>query len=121
MAMVTLTDKNFDEYIAQPGVTLVDFWAEWCIPCHMVSPTIERIAEEYSGKITVGKLNVDESQRTAMRYHISGIPTIGIFQNGKLVNALVGVRPQQAYVAALDSLLAAAPAKEAGAKPQARD
>lgn len=111
MAIVTLTDANFAELVERPGVALVDFWAEWCFPCHMVAPTIERIAETYIGRVTVGKLNVDENRRTMMRFAVSGIPTIGVFKDGKLVDMVVGARPYQAYADALDHALTPEPAR----------
>lgn len=105
MAIVTLTDGNFAEHVARDGVTLVDFWAPWCMPCRLVAPILERVAGTYEGKVTFGKLNVDEQQMTAERFHISSIPTIGIFKNGKLINTLIGVRPEQGYINALDAAL----------------
>ncbi len=106
MALVTLTDENFSQVVeTSKGVTLVDFWAPWCMPCRLVGPTIERLAEEYHGKVTVGKLNVDEHPAVAQRYHIRGIPTVGIFREGKLISQLVGVRPEQVYRKALQSAL----------------
>ncbi len=120
MAIVTLTDENFSEYVERPGVTLVDFWASWCVPCRLVAPIIERVSGKYDGKVTFGKLNVDEQPETAARFHITSIPTIGVFQNGKLVNTLVGVRPEQGYVSALDALLAPATGKPADARASGR-
>lgn len=113
MAIVTLTDENFAEHVERSGVTLVDFWAPWCVPCRLVAPIIERVASKYDGKVTFGKLNVDEQPEAAARFHITSIPTIGIFQNGKLVNTLIGVRPEQGYVSALDALLAPTTSKSA--------
>ncbi len=106
MAVVKLTDENFAEHVERSGVTLVDFWAPWCVPCQLVAPILDRLSARYTGKVTFGKLNVDEQPAIAARYHISSIPTIGIFQNGKLVNTLIGVRPEKGYVSALDALLA---------------
>ncbi|HEX8982984.1 MAG TPA: thioredoxin [Ktedonobacterales bacterium] len=105
MAIVTLTDGNFAEHVARDGVTLVDFWAPWCMPCRLVAPILERVAGTYEGKVTFGELNVDEQQMTAERFHISSIPTIGIFKNGKLINTFIGVRPEQGYINALDAAL----------------
>lgn len=111
MAIVTLTDDNFAEQVEREGVTLVDFWAPWCMPCRMVTPILERVASKYEGKVTFGKLNVDEQQVTAGRFNIASIPTIGIFKNGKLINTLIGVRPEQGYISALDTALAVEPSK----------
>jgi|SRR5579859_4394101 len=120
MAIVTLTDENFAEHVETSGVTLVDFWAPWCVPCRLVAPIIERVSSKYEGKVTFGKLNVDEQPETAERFHITSIPTIGIFQHGKLVNTLIGVRPEQGYVSALDALLAPATSKSAGEQASGR-
>lgn len=120
MAIVTLTDENFAEHVECTGVILVDFWAPWCIPCRLVAPIIERVASKYDGKVTIGKLNVDEQPETATRFHISSIPTIGIFQNGKLVNTLIGVRPEQGYISALDALLTPVASKPEGEQPSGR-
>lgn len=106
MTPVTLIDSNFTQTVEKnKGVVLVDFWAPWCMPCRIVGPTIERLAGEFEGRVTVGKLNVDENMSVATRYHISGIPTVGIFRDGKLINQMVGVRPEQAYRKALESAL----------------
>lgn len=120
MALVSLTDSNFTQTVEKnKGVVLVDFWAPWCMPCRLVGPTIERLAEEFDGRVTVGKLNVDENMSVANRYRISGIPTVGIFRDGKLINQMVGVRPEQAYRKALESALepaVATPSAATGAK-----
>lgn len=120
MSIVTLTDENFAEHVERSGITLVDFWAPWCVPCRLVAPIIERVSSKYAGKVTFGKLNVDEQPETAARFHITSIPTIGIFQNGKLVNTLIGVRPEQGYVSALDALLSPAASKPAGEQASGR-
>ena len=73
---------------------LVDFWAEWCMPCHMVAPVVEEIAKEYQGKLKVCKLNVDEARNTASDYDIMSIPTIAIFKNGKVIDKVIGALPK---------------------------
>ena len=84
--MITLTKENFDGEVIKSEVPyLVDFWASWCGPCRMVSPIIDEIAEEYDGKIKVGKVNVDEQGELASEFAIVSIPTIMIFKNGKVV------------------------------------
>jgi thioredoxin 1 len=93
---ITLTDANFAQVINGDLPVLVDLWAPWCGPCHMVAPTVEALAQEYAGKLVVGKLNVDENQRTASRYGVMSIPTLLIFRNGKVVDQIVGAQP--AYV-----------------------
>ncbi len=114
MALTTLTDSNFTQVVEKnKGVVLVDFWAPWCMPCRMVGPAIERLAGEFDGRVTAGKLNVDENMDVANRYRISGIPTVAIFRNGKLINQMVGVRPEQAYRKALESALESATAATA--------
>ncbi len=113
-AVVTLTDATFAATVEQPGVTLVDFWAPWCMPCRMVAPIIERVAKQYAGKATIARLNVDEQPRTAARYRITSIPTVAIFRDGKLVNTLVGVRPERGYAQALDTALKPVASKSAG-------
>jgi thioredoxin 1 len=88
---LTFTDGAFDSDVlksAEP--VLVDFWAEWCGPCRMMSPTIDFIASEYAGKAKVGKLNVDDNGQTAMRYNVRGIPTLLLFKGGKVVDQRVG-------------------------------
>lgn len=106
MAIVTLTDDNFVAKVEEAkGVVLVDFWAPWCMPCRLVGPIIEGLAKEYDGKATIGKLNVDDNGETAMKYYITGIPTVGIFSAGKMVNTIVGARPEKAYRQAIDAAL----------------
>lgn len=115
MAPVTLTTDNFSRIVEKSqGVVLVDFWAAWCIPCRMIGPAIERLAEEFEGRATVAKLNVDDNMNIAARYHINGIPAVGIFRDGKLINQMVGVRPALAYRKALESALALAAESASG-------
>jgi len=88
---LTFTDATFDSDVLRSDVpVLVDFWAEWCGPCRMMSPTIDNIAAEYAGKAKVGKLNVDDNGQTAMRYNVRGIPTLLLFKGGKVVDQRVG-------------------------------
>lgn len=88
---LTFTDGAWDTDVLNSEVpVLVDFWAEWCGPCRMMSPTIDAVAEEYTGKVKVGKLNVDENGGTAMRYNIRGIPTLLVFKGGQVVAQKVG-------------------------------
>jgi thioredoxin 1 len=89
--ILTLEDSNFDaEVLKSETPVLVDFWAEWCGPCKMMAPTVDAIATEYAGKVKVGKLDVDASGGTAMRYNIRGIPTLLLFKDGRVVEMRVG-------------------------------
>ena len=91
----TVTDANFDQFIAAPKPVLVDFWATWCPPCRAIAPALEQLAAESNGRYVIGKLDVDQNQQTAAKFHIEGIPTLLIFKNGKLVDRLVGAHPKQ--------------------------
>lgn len=92
---VTITDTNFETSVAgSKGVMLVDFWAEWCGPCKQIAPIIDQIAGENEGKLTVGKLDVDHNQNTAMKFGVMSIPTLLLFKDGKVVERLVGMRPK---------------------------
>lgn len=91
---VVLTDNSFDQVVSK-GVTLVDFWAEWCGPCRQIAPIVEQIASENEGKITVGKLDVDANGDTAMKFGVMSIPTLILFKDGEPVERLVGFRPKE--------------------------
>ena len=92
-SIVTLTDANFEEEVKQAsGPVLVDFWAEWCQPCKMLSPTVEELAGDFEDKILVGKLNVDDNPSTATTYGIRGIPTLLFIKGGQVVQQIVGVK-----------------------------
>jgi thioredoxin len=97
----TFTDSNFDVEIKN-GVTLVDFWAEWCGPCRRLAPTVEALATEYDGRITVAKMNVDENPNTPGRFMIRGIPTMLIFKNGELADQIVGLVGKEEITKKLD-------------------
>jgi thioredoxin 1 len=88
---LTFTDGNFDQDVLRSEVpVLVDFWAEWCGPCRQMAPTIDAVAQEYAGKLKVGKLDVDSNINTAGRYNIRGIPTLLLFKGGQVVEQRVG-------------------------------
>lgn len=89
--VLEFTDANFDQEVLNSGTpVLVDFWAEWCAPCRMIAPTIDAIADEYAGRLKVGKVNVDFNNETAARFMIRGIPTLLLFRGGKVVDQRVG-------------------------------
>lgn len=91
---VILTDSNFKTEIAKYAVMLIDFWAPWCGPCRMVSPIIEQLAKEYSGRVAFGKVNVDENQMMSASFGIQSIPTMMIFRGGKVVDVMIGALPK---------------------------
>lgn len=104
-----VTDGNFEAEVltassAQP--VMVDFWAEWCRPCHMLAPTVAEIAQDYAGKLKVMKLNVDEAMNSAGRFNIRGIPTLLIFKNGQMVEQIVGAVPKDQITKAIDRHIA---------------
>ncbi|MDP3462371.1 MAG: thioredoxin [Bacteroidales bacterium] len=93
--IVTLTDANFDKTIAK-GVFLVDFWAAWCAPCRMLAPVVSELAEEFKGKVKVGKLDVEANKKIASQFNIRSIPTLIVFKDGKPVKQLVGMKTKAA-------------------------
>jgi thioredoxin 1 len=94
------TDTNFDQEVIKSDIpVLVDFWAPWCGPCRMVSPLVDELAEELTGKLKVVKVNTDENQEIAIKYGIRSIPTLGIFKNGEIVDGVIGAVTKQAIKA----------------------
>jgi len=106
--VIEVNTSNWEnEVLKAEGLVMIDFWAAWCGPCRMISPTVEELAKEYKGKIKVLKLNTDENSEIATRYKIMGIPTIMFFKNGVKLDQIVGVVPKQQLKAKIESFLKA--------------
>lgn len=101
-----LNTKEFDELINKERLVLIDFWATWCAPCRMLAPVIEKIADQYDGKLVVGKVDIDEEQELAIRYGIQSIPTVILFKDGRVAAKEIGVKPLKAFTNILDSEIA---------------
>lgn len=101
---IELTSQNF-ESVTQSGVAVVDFWAPWCGPCRMLSPIIDELAEEYKGKVIIGKVNTDEQDELAHKFGIRSIPTVIFFKDGKKVEQTTGVLPKHELQSKIDSYL----------------
>ena len=103
------TDQNFDEQVIKSDTpVLVDFWAEWCGPCRLLTPTIDRLATDYNGRVKVGKVDTDSNREVSARFGVSSIPTVMIFQGGQIKEKLVGLRSKRDFKAALDALVGGA-------------
>jgi thioredoxin 1 len=99
------TDQNFETEVLKSGEpVLVDFWAEWCGPCRMLAPTIEKIANDYTGKVKVGKVDTDVNRDISIKYNISAIPTVILFKDGQVAQKFVGLRQEKDFKAAIDAL-----------------
>ena len=105
MAVKHFNEAEFRAAAAQGGVMLVDFWADWCGPCRMLAPVMDKLAGLYEGRVTVGKVNVDEEPMLAQRYGVMSIPNVVILKDGKEVDRLVGVQPVRKFTEALDRVL----------------
>ncbi|MGB8656574.1 MAG: thioredoxin [Candidatus Zixiibacteriota bacterium] len=105
-ALQEFTDSNFEsEVLKSDKPCLVDFWAEWCGPCRMISPIVDEIAKEYAGKLKVGKLNVDNNSQTAVKYGIMSIPSLLFFSGGKVVDQIIGAVPKKQLVQKIGKLV----------------
>ncbi len=101
------TDQNFEQEVVKSDVpVLVDFWAEWCMPCRMLAPTIDKIANDYGAKIKVGKIDTDANRDVSIKFGISAIPTVILFKNGEVAQRFVGLRQEKDFRTAIDSALA---------------
>lgn len=106
MSEIVLTDQNFsEEVLKNEKIVLIDFWAVWCIPCQMITPIVQEIADEFGEKIKVGKLNIDENRSIATNFEVNAIPTLILFKNGKIVQRFVGVQPKGVITEAINSAI----------------
>jgi len=104
--LIEFTDDNFDTEVLKSNLpVLVDFWAEWCGPCKMITPIVEEIAGDYAGKVKVGKVNVDFNNQVAMQYGIRGIPALLVFKGGAVANQIVGAVPKNDITQILDEVI----------------
>ena len=105
--VVELTDDNFEAEVMNADTpVLVDFWAEWCMPCKMIAPTIEELAADFEGRVKIGKVDTDANREISMRYGISAIPTLLLFKGGEAVNKFVGLQQKADLAKALEEALA---------------
>lgn len=102
---VEITDKNYQQVLSENKTVVVDFWAAWCGPCRAIGPVIDELSGEYEGRAVIGKLNVDEHQKTAADFGITSIPTVLFFSNGKLADSVKGAVPKSILEAKLQSIV----------------
>ena len=106
MSDLTFTDSNFKtEVLESQTPVVVDFWAPWCAPCRIVSPTIDELGKEYEGKVKVGKMNVDENPKVAGQYGIMSIPSIVFFKNGQPIKTMIGAQAKENYKQEIEEVL----------------
>ncbi|MCL4548457.1 MAG: thioredoxin [Bacteroidetes bacterium] len=102
----TFTDGNFETEVLKSDVpVIIDFWAAWCGPCRMIAPIIEELADEYQGKVKVGKLDVDENQQTAIKYGVRSIPTVLFLKGGQVKDTIIGAVPKSMFVEKISKLV----------------
>jgi thioredoxin 1 len=105
--IVVLTSDNFQERVLKSATPiLVDFWAEWCGPCKMIAPILDELAEEYSGRVSIGKVNIDDHQNLATQFGVRAIPTLLMFQHGEVAEQIVGLRSKRDLKASIDKVVA---------------
>lgn len=100
-----ITSTNFQEFLAEPGLLVIDFWAVWCGPCRILSPTVDELAMEYEGRATVAKCNVDDCEEIAAQFGVRNIPTLVFVKNGAIVDRTVGVLPKKDIAAKIEQYL----------------
>ena len=106
MHPIEITDANFEQEVVKSDLpVLIDFWAVWCGPCKMIAPLVEELAGEYQGKVKIGKVDVDNNPNISMQFGIRSIPTLLVFNGGKVVDQIIGAVPKQAIAAKLDAQL----------------
>lgn len=102
---IQITDATLDEVLKTDKLVMIDFWAEWCGPCRMVSPIIEQLAEEYKDKVVIGKIDVDENNEATEKFGIRNIPTVLFIKNGQVVDKIVGAADKRLFVDKINALL----------------
>ena len=100
-----ITDSNFEKYLNAGKPMVLDFWAEWCGPCRMVAPIIDELAQEYEGRVTIGKMDVDNNDDVVGQFGIRNIPTVLFFKNGEVVDKIVGATSKDKFVQKIEALL----------------
>ncbi len=103
--VLEVTDANIEELIAGDLPVLVDFWAEWCGPCKMLAPTIDKVAAQFAGKAKVGKMDTDSNRDAAVKYEITAIPTVILFKGGQVVEKIQGVNAEAVYAKAIENAM----------------